>query len=254
MKKFIKTPKKLKEMKKLIYALVLLAGCQFVQAQEIIGAFFIQNQASLIPLDQITLTISPNIADDAIINLPIALVAKNSGTQPLTVNDTLFIQTIFNGSTPKETPFFNGEIKINDSAFLSYAYPIPVKDIKSGEYANRICTEVIRVSYNGVPKTITQTPYCADMTMSKNTDIAELDAFKDVKLYPNPVQDNNLKIENLSETTEIYLYNMTGQLIYKESAVIGNTMINVNNLSNGMYILKMQSGKSVRTEKIQVIR
>ncbi|MDR0602986.1 MAG: T9SS type A sorting domain-containing protein [Bacteroidales bacterium] len=50
------------------------------------------------------------------------------------------------------------------------------------------------------------------------------------------------------------MYNITGQLIQKETAVMGDVNMDVSNLSNGIYILKMQSGKNIRTEKIQIIR
>jgi hypothetical protein len=87
-----------------------------------------------------------------------------------------------------------------------------------------------------------------------NLDIADINSLNTVNIFPNPIRDNNLKIENLNEATDIHIYNITGQLIRTETAVMGNADIDVSNLSNGMYILKMQSGESIRTEKIQVVR
>ena len=78
-------------------------------------------------------------------------------------------------------------------------------------------------------------------------------SMESVKLYPNPVR-NQLKIENLSEATDISIYSITGQMLQSVSSVVGSVEIDVNNLSNGMYFIKMQNGNSVRTEKIQILK
>jgi len=76
---------------------------------------------------------------------------------------------------------------------------------------------------------------------------------KSVKIYPNPIRDN-LKIENLNEATDINIYTVTGQLVRTILSAEGSTEIDMSNLSNGMYFIKMQNGKSIRTEKIQIVR
>ena len=73
-----------------------------------------------------------------------------------------------------------------------------------------------------------------------------------VNMYPNPVS-GNLKINNLNESTTINVYSITGQLLRSVSAT-GSTEIDMSDLSDGLYFVKMQNGKSVRTEKIQVIK
>jgi hypothetical protein len=83
--------------------------------------------------------------------------------------------------------------------------------------------------------------------------VAEQDQIYAISLYPNPVSDY-LKINNIIEATDINIYNVTGQLVKKVSAATGSVDIDVNNLSNGIYIVKMQSGKNTCTEKIQVVR
>jgi len=74
-----------------------------------------------------------------------------------------------------------------------------------------------------------------------------------VKIYPNPV-NSNLKIENMNEVTDINIYNVTGQVVRTIPSATGSIDVDMSNLSNGLYFIKMQNGKNVRTEKIQVVR
>ncbi len=87
----------------------------------------------------------------------------------------------------------------------------------------------------------------------ETSSIYENASMDQVNIYPNPVLDQ-LKINNLVEATDINVYSITGQLVKTVSAAIGSVDIDVNNLSSGIYIVKMQSGKNTRTEKIQVVR
>jgi hypothetical protein len=259
MKKFINTTKKLKKMKKLIYVIVLLAGFQFSQAQEVINFFYVDPQSRLVPLNHLIFDLPPNVTDNSVLDLPLAILIKNTGTQNLDRKDSIYFKTKFNETTPLgATIVLSVTMRVNDSLPFLYQLPIRVKDIKSGEYANRICVEITDISHNGVRTSVSQTPYCAEISIngtgSGGTGLTDVDVFKGVNLYPNPVHGNHLKIENLNEVTDIQIYNITGQLIQHIPAVTGNTTVDVSNLSNGLYILKMQNGKNVRTEKIQIIR
>jgi hypothetical protein len=69
----------------------------------------------------------------------------------------------------------------------------------------------------------------------------------DIRIYPNPVE-NVLNINASHPIDQLELYNTTGSLVLKQTAVNGS--IDVSNLSSGVYILKLQSGNSVQTHKI----
>ena len=85
-------------------------------------------------------------------------------------------------------------------------------------------------------------------------EVGVLDAnMESVKIYPSPVSDN-LKIENLQEATDISIYNVVGQVVRTVNSVMGSVEIDMSDLSNGLYFVKMQNSKSVRTEKIQVVK
>jgi len=56
-----------------------------------------------------------------------------------------------------------------------------------------------------------------------------------IKLYPNPVIDK-LFIQGLSNPTKISVYNILGKLVFSKTT---SSEINVSNLQNGIYILKI---------------
>jgi hypothetical protein len=73
-----------------------------------------------------------------------------------------------------------------------------------------------------------------------------------VKFYPNPVS-NELNITNLKDIN-IWIYNVVGQQIIKQENISGNISIDMREYPEGVYFVKLQNGKSVRTEKIKVVK
>jgi hypothetical protein len=73
-----------------------------------------------------------------------------------------------------------------------------------------------------------------------------------VKLYPNPVSDN-LHITNL-KNTNVEVYNVVGQRVYHFENVSEDLSINMKTFPDGIYFVKLQNGKAVRTEKIKLVK
>ena len=73
-----------------------------------------------------------------------------------------------------------------------------------------------------------------------------------VKLYPNPV-NSDLNIVNL-KNTKVEIFNVVGQRIFNLENANGDVNINMVGYPNGIYFVKMQNGKSVRTEKIKLVK
>jgi hypothetical protein len=70
---------------------------------------------------------------------------------------------------------------------------------------------------------------------------------KIVRVYPNPVS-NNLHVELIDlETAPYTIYNVAGQIIQK-GTINKTAVINVQNLSKGMYYLRV-SGRTVKFVK-----
>ena len=73
-----------------------------------------------------------------------------------------------------------------------------------------------------------------------------------IKCYPNPVS-SNLTITNLKNTT-VELYNIVGQRIVQQENVSGDISIDMKEYPEGVYFVKIQNGKAVRTEKIKLVK
>jgi hypothetical protein len=82
--------------------------------------------------------------------------------------------------------------------------------------------------------------YSNDVYTTINTGISD---FKrtNITLYPNPVS-NIIIIDKLTENTEVSIYSLNGVLV--KAVYLNNTnKIAVNDLPNGIYILKLQGNK-----------
>jgi hypothetical protein len=70
-------------------------------------------------------------------------------------------------------------------------------------------------------------------------------------VYPNPARDI-LKLfleENISSTTEICIFSMTGQLVLHSTAMQNETIIDVSELSEGLYCIQI-SGQGMSAKKL----
>lgn len=81
------------------------------------------------------------------------------------------------------------------------------------------------------------------------TGIGHNNMTKDVFIYPNPTSNTLYVVNQKANTVEIY--NLTGQVI----ATFNNqNVINVSNLSQGTYFVKVITDSKVITEKINIVR
>ena len=71
-----------------------------------------------------------------------------------------------------------------------------------------------------------------------NTNIEKLSIFPDLKLYPNPVT-NELKLENLSDFSDLSIYNAVGQEIFREKIYDSSRIISTSGFVKGLYIIRL---------------
>ncbi|MFH0865290.1 MAG: DUF3089 domain-containing protein, partial [Bacteroidota bacterium] len=103
--------------------------------------------------------------------------------------------------------------------------------------------DVIDLIWQKINQTTTSIPF------SENT------AGDDVQIFPNPVSDLitiNLSPDFCKKDAIIEIFSADGQLIKKQEFPQSETLINVSGLSQGIYILKIISGKSVFANKIVI--
>jgi len=96
--------------------------------------------------------------------------------------------------------------------------------------------------YNYVP--IYQQGKC-DNNVGLNTDI-EIPA---IDIFPNPMIEK-LYINQILQKTELFLYNLEGQLWIQKSLNPGKSEIELSNLIKGVYILKLLSNNNIYITKI----
>lgn len=80
-------------------------------------------------------------------------------------------------------------------------------------------------------------------------------SISNIKVYPNPTTINSITISIPADLTinSVVLYSVIGAKIYEaKNPVITNNKIKIQNLNNGMYLLKINDDKSSITKKIIV--
>lgn len=68
-------------------------------------------------------------------------------------------------------------------------------------------------------------------------------------VYPNPVKEQ-LMINSLIQNYDLTVYSIQGQLLFNSRNRTGNTTIDYSNFSEGIYLLKIESGNRSQTLKI----
>lgn len=67
--------------------------------------------------------------------------------------------------------------------------------------------------------------------------------FKEIKIYPNPASDY-IYIENMAKNAKIEIFTLDGKL-QQAFNIKGNISLNIKNLADGLYLVKMQTDKGV---------
>ncbi|MEO8151251.1 MAG: T9SS type A sorting domain-containing protein [Bacteroidia bacterium] len=90
-----------------------------------------------------------------------------------------------------------------------------------------------------------------DSTM---TGINNLSWEHEVKVYPNPVNNYFTVASSLTNILKISMLNQFGEVIYKNEKPRLPQRINISNITNGIYFLRIESKEGVMYKKIEIIR
>jgi len=71
-----------------------------------------------------------------------------------------------------------------------------------------------------------------------------------LNIYPNPVKDL-ININNADNTT-LEIMNTKGQLIFSKELNSNHEQIDISNFNKGIYFVKVQSGESMKVEKLLI--
>lgn len=89
---------------------------------------------------------------------------------------------------------------------------------------------------------------CNDCSM---TSVEEMES-KNISIYPNPATENF--VVNLADNSnaQIQLFNLVGQVVVEQNVNAQTATINVSNLNDGIYMLKVMQNGQVYTSKVVV--
>lgn len=139
-----------------------------------------------------------------------------------------------------------------DPAITSYEYSINVGStmpivsaVAQSDYAT---VEVEQPTAERMMATVTVT--CGDSVKVYTVQITYIGGVEDVELpqvtvYPNPAEDEVNVVVSQAQATELAVYNVAGQQVMSESIKAENTILNINRLQSGLYILYVKDGSSV---------
>lgn len=92
---------------------------------------------------------------------------------------------------------------------------------------------------------------CATFKILSNAAVKE-NALSNVNIYPTNV-NGMLTIENL-DNAQVSIYTISGQEVQSVNHAEGTISVDMSNLSNDLYLVKIQNQNGTRVEKIQVVK
>lgn len=212
------------------------------------------NQKSLFDISSPAITIgalgSPNV------EIEYTLIPKVSG-EFLITNVLVEGQTVKNNRTNGEVAFVNTAMKIIPNATGSkvtlikdkpytYRNSTAYKSLKIEEYSDLLLISIIQD-----PATL-QVMQSAENAVVNRTANELTNSVNQIRLYPNPAV-NTTEIQ-LSEKSNIAVYDMTGRIIFEKQNAEGVYSMDISSFSRGSYIVKVSTSTSVSTVKLNVIK
>lgn len=233
-----------------LFAMVACLGMMNVNAQSIVAIGTPNAQGKLVLWDSLSYKdLDPSKNYD----FNLYLVLSNNSAADFVLGDTIGVSLTMNDAPAFELSLNISKTWQKDSALVVSlkGLAIPAKMFKEGEYANTICAAVTKAYTNNSYKNVEDRGFCSHISVTfANVGIAE-NEMEAINVYPNPVR-NSLTIEN-ANNVNVNIYAANGQMV-KTFVANGTTTVNMNDLSNGLYIVKMQGENATRVEKVQVVR
>jgi len=80
--------------------------------------------------------------------------------------------------------------------------------------------------------------------------VADFNFENNLSIYPNPAQ-NQVNIQ-IDRNATYKIYNINGQLLSKGNVVQGNNTLDITNLNQGVYFIKLSDGEAEITRKLMI--
>jgi PKD repeat protein len=172
------------------------------------------------------------------------------------------------GNLPLRVTFsFDVDVANTDTLILFYGdgthdintfvgAPMKHTYIKQGNYAPYMC--LIKWVYDSLSYNLVKCMTCFMSTDSivihDPSDIRSINQDGKLHIYPNPSSDN-FTLDNGQELMkEVYLYDVMGRKVKHLPVNAPSTTVDVSDLPNGIYVVKISTASGVLVRKVQVVK
>jgi hypothetical protein len=208
-------------------------------------------------------TIAPNGASTYTFSSGSPVVSPNTNTS-YTVTGTSFqgcnntVTAISNVTvlpSPTLSTMSSGSICIGESATLTVSGGSTYTWSTGGTNSTEVVSPTISTVYtvSGTGANGCQSSIIAIQNVDPCTGIRKYNSnSSDIKIYPNPNNGEfSVELSSVSESTQIEIYNVTGQLVLKTKPTQLKMNISMAKIANGIYELRIiDTGKIIKQEKI----
>ena len=244
-------------MKKFLALFAMVACFGFTAKSQTVIANLLIGQSSYYLIDDLCL--GDQYKTTQMVNLPIGFYMLNDGESTITTTDSVKISFTMNNMsyTIVASPKTDWEkdsmwlVSINlqnipiSEQYFNFA---KCEDSTTAQYLNIVTTKIAFVNNTAINDEGFSGAfgiYAIDLDVSETS-------IEKIAVYPNPVRDM-LHIDN-ANNVNVSIYAANGQLVKQINEVNGSMTVNMSEMSNGLYFVKIQNENATRVEKIQVIR
>lgn len=119
-------------------------------------------------------------------------------------------------------------------------------------YPFELCLSVTLLDNNVIDPNTDNNLYCITVGDAASLHIGIAENNNTLNVYPNPAC-NVINVDNAAGA-QISIFNIAGQEVMAIEAANANETINVSNLTEGVYVVRVVNGKEVATSKVSIVR
>lgn len=90
----------------------------------------------------------------------------------------------------------------------------------------------------------------SQITVVNDVSVSELAGLSSIRIFPNPSKGEFFITLNSSDKYLLNIYNVSGELVFKQTIFSGSQKIDISTYPKGMYLLQLSDGENVLNKKI----
>ncbi|HPT53121.1 MAG TPA: T9SS type A sorting domain-containing protein, partial [Bacteroidales bacterium] len=173
--------------------------------------------------------------DTARSELYLTLSITDNGIQPILIHDNEAF-----GIT--ESPLEAGRGYIMRETLIGY----DEMDAAGLVFPFEVCVDL---TYDGTDPDLNNNHYCVTVDLPSGINNYST---SNMNVYPNPA--NNVIYVNNAEGAQVTVFDINGKVVAEVEAATATQSIDVANLTQGLYIVRIANGNEVATSKISIVR